>query len=139
MLTLPAASHVCVCVCVFDKGMHYLHDEAPVALIHRDLKSENILVAANNVLKIRYFCSRQSVCLSSGQAQTQTDTDRQRQTQTDKDRHRHTHTHTHTHRQTDRQTKTDTHTDTDRHTHRQTQTHTCMHACMHSTPTNCWQ
>eukprot|EP00056_Hartaetosiga_gracilis_P005781 m.88837 g.88837 ORF g.88837 m.88837 type:complete len:1116 (+) comp12278_c0_seq2:2-3349(+) len=37
------------------KGMHYLHDEAPRTLIHRDLKTANILVGANQQLKISDF------------------------------------------------------------------------------------
>ncbi len=35
--------------------MNYLHEGAPVSIIHRDLKSANILVAADNVLKISDF------------------------------------------------------------------------------------
>uniref|UniRef100_A0A8C7LD24 Mitogen-activated protein kinase kinase kinase 20 n=1 Tax=Oncorhynchus kisutch TaxID=8019 RepID=A0A8C7LD24_ONCKI len=37
------------------KGMHYLHSEAPVKVIHRDLKSRNVVVTADNVLKICDF------------------------------------------------------------------------------------
>uniref|UniRef100_A0AAR2L120 Protein kinase domain-containing protein n=1 Tax=Pygocentrus nattereri TaxID=42514 RepID=A0AAR2L120_PYGNA len=37
------------------KGMHYLHAEAPVKVIHRDLKSRNVVLAADNVLKICDF------------------------------------------------------------------------------------
>ncbi|XP_072332281.1 mitogen-activated protein kinase kinase kinase 20-like isoform X1 [Scyliorhinus torazame] len=37
------------------KGMHYLHMDAPVKVIHRDLKSRNVVVAADKVLKICDF------------------------------------------------------------------------------------
>ncbi|NWX24527.1 M3K20 kinase, partial [Aegotheles bennettii] len=37
------------------KGMHYLHMEAPVRVIHRDLKSRNVVIAADGVLKICDF------------------------------------------------------------------------------------
>uniref|UniRef100_A0A8C2K728 Sterile alpha motif and leucine zipper containing kinase AZK n=1 Tax=Cyprinus carpio TaxID=7962 RepID=A0A8C2K728_CYPCA len=37
------------------KGMHYLHAEAPVKVIHRDLKSRNVVLTAENVLKICDF------------------------------------------------------------------------------------
>ncbi|XP_056605700.1 protein kinase Npk [Triplophysa dalaica] len=37
------------------KGMHYLHAEAPLKVIHRDLKSRNVVLAADNVLKICDF------------------------------------------------------------------------------------
>ncbi|KAJ8012765.1 hypothetical protein DPEC_G00046270 [Dallia pectoralis] len=37
------------------KGMHYLHSEAPVKVIHRDLKSRNVVVTADRVLKICDF------------------------------------------------------------------------------------
>ncbi|XP_062313843.1 mitogen-activated protein kinase kinase kinase 20 isoform X1 [Osmerus eperlanus] len=37
------------------KGMHYLHSEAPVKVIHRDLKSRNVVLAADKVLKICDF------------------------------------------------------------------------------------
>ncbi|KAI4871963.1 hypothetical protein NFI96_021267 [Prochilodus magdalenae] len=37
------------------KGMHYLHAEAPVKVIHRDLKSRNVVVTADKVLKICDF------------------------------------------------------------------------------------
>ncbi|KAK1166138.1 mitogen-activated protein kinase kinase kinase 20-like isoform X1 [Acipenser oxyrinchus oxyrinchus] len=37
------------------KGMHYLHMEAPVRVIHRDLKSRNVVVTADRVLKICDF------------------------------------------------------------------------------------
>ncbi|XP_048834956.1 protein kinase Npk [Brienomyrus brachyistius] len=37
------------------KGMHYLHSEAPVRVIHRDLKSRNVVVTADRVLKICDF------------------------------------------------------------------------------------
>ncbi|KAJ8403334.1 hypothetical protein AAFF_G00351060 [Aldrovandia affinis] len=37
------------------KGMHYLHSEAPVTVIHRDLKSRNVVVTAEKVLKICDF------------------------------------------------------------------------------------
>ncbi|KAM5280128.1 mitogen-activated protein kinase kinase kinase 20 [Ctenodactylus gundi] len=37
------------------KGMHYLHMEAPVKVIHRDLKSRNVVIAADGVLKICDF------------------------------------------------------------------------------------
>ncbi|XP_051568939.1 mitogen-activated protein kinase kinase kinase 20-like isoform X2 [Myxocyprinus asiaticus] len=36
-------------------GMHYLHAEAPVKVIHRDLKSRNVVLTADNVLKICDF------------------------------------------------------------------------------------
>ncbi|KAM6919332.1 uncharacterized protein FYW49_008855 [Xenentodon cancila] len=34
------------------KGMHYLHAEAPVKVIHRDLKSRNVVMTADKVLKV---------------------------------------------------------------------------------------
>jgi serine/threonine protein kinase len=37
------------------QGMNYLHDGAVQPVIHRDLKSMNILVAHDNVLKITDF------------------------------------------------------------------------------------
>ncbi|XP_059503200.1 mitogen-activated protein kinase kinase kinase 20-like isoform X2 [Stegostoma tigrinum] len=37
------------------KGMHYLHMDAPVKVIHRDLKSRNVVIAADRVLKICDF------------------------------------------------------------------------------------
>ncbi|KAG7464022.1 hypothetical protein MATL_G00182870 [Megalops atlanticus] len=37
------------------KGMHYLHSEAPVRVIHRDLKSRNVVMTADKVLKICDF------------------------------------------------------------------------------------
>ncbi|XP_015231748.1 PREDICTED: mitogen-activated protein kinase kinase kinase MLT-like isoform X1 [Cyprinodon variegatus] len=37
------------------KGMHYLHSEAPVKVIHRDLKSRNVVLGADKVLKICDF------------------------------------------------------------------------------------
>ncbi|XP_010792828.1 mitogen-activated protein kinase kinase kinase 20 isoform X1 [Notothenia coriiceps] len=37
------------------RGMHYLHSEAPVKVIHRDLKSRNVVVAGDMVLKICDF------------------------------------------------------------------------------------
>ncbi|XP_062383786.1 protein kinase Npk [Sardina pilchardus] len=37
------------------KGMHYLHSEAPVKVIHRDLKSRNVVLTADKVLKICDF------------------------------------------------------------------------------------
>ncbi|CAL8389617.1 unnamed protein product, partial [Gadus morhua 'NCC'] len=37
------------------KGMHYLHAEAPVKVIHRDLKSRNVVIGADQVLKICDF------------------------------------------------------------------------------------
>ncbi|XP_017277751.1 mitogen-activated protein kinase kinase kinase 13-A-like isoform X2 [Kryptolebias marmoratus] len=37
------------------KGMHYLHAEAPVKVIHRDLKSRNVVMTVNKVLKICDF------------------------------------------------------------------------------------
>ncbi|XP_020489779.2 uncharacterized protein [Labrus bergylta] len=37
------------------KGMHYLHAEAPVKVIHRDLKSRNVVMTADKVLKICDF------------------------------------------------------------------------------------
>ncbi|KAM9789525.1 uncharacterized protein ACB057_012167 [Neosynchiropus ocellatus] len=47
------------------KGIHYLHAEAPVKVIHRDLKSRNVVMTADKVLK---------VCLqfSSGRVRTLT-------------------------------------------------------------------
>ncbi|XP_047456412.1 mitogen-activated protein kinase kinase kinase 20 isoform X2 [Mugil cephalus] len=35
--------------------MHYLHSEAPIKVIHRDLKSRNVVLAADKVLKICDF------------------------------------------------------------------------------------
>ncbi|KAM5265095.1 mitogen-activated protein kinase kinase kinase 20 isoform 1-T2 [Hipposideros larvatus] len=37
------------------KGMHYLHMEAPVKVIHRDLKSRNVVITMDGVLKICDF------------------------------------------------------------------------------------
>ncbi|XP_034042404.1 mitogen-activated protein kinase kinase kinase 20 isoform X2 [Thalassophryne amazonica] len=37
------------------RGMHYLHAEAPVKVIHRDLKSRNVVLTADKVLKICDF------------------------------------------------------------------------------------
>ncbi|XP_030642778.1 mitogen-activated protein kinase kinase kinase 20 [Chanos chanos] len=37
------------------RGMHYLHCEAPVKVIHRDLKSRNVVMTADKVLKICDF------------------------------------------------------------------------------------
>lgn len=37
------------------RGMHYLHSEAPVKVIHRDLKSRNVVLAQDKVLKICDF------------------------------------------------------------------------------------
>ncbi|XP_068602286.1 mitogen-activated protein kinase kinase kinase 20 isoform X1 [Brachionichthys hirsutus] len=37
------------------RGMHYLHSEAPIKVIHRDLKSRNVVLTAENVLKICDF------------------------------------------------------------------------------------
>ncbi|XP_039613571.1 mitogen-activated protein kinase kinase kinase 20 isoform X1 [Polypterus senegalus] len=37
------------------KGMHYLHMEAPVRVIHRDLKSRNVVITAEKILKICDF------------------------------------------------------------------------------------
>uniref|UniRef100_A0A8C5GU45 Uncharacterized protein n=1 Tax=Gouania willdenowi TaxID=441366 RepID=A0A8C5GU45_GOUWI len=37
------------------RGMHYLHSEAPVKVIHRDLKSRNVVLTADRVLKICDF------------------------------------------------------------------------------------
>ncbi|XP_017278071.1 mitogen-activated protein kinase kinase kinase 20 [Kryptolebias marmoratus] len=37
------------------RGMHYLHSEAPVKVIHRDLKSRNVVLAADKILKICDF------------------------------------------------------------------------------------
>ncbi|XP_018540322.1 mitogen-activated protein kinase kinase kinase 20 isoform X3 [Lates calcarifer] len=37
------------------RGIHYLHSEAPVKVIHRDLKSRNVVLAADKVLKICDF------------------------------------------------------------------------------------
>ncbi|XP_054602901.1 mitogen-activated protein kinase kinase kinase 20 [Nothobranchius furzeri] len=37
------------------RGMHYLHSEAPIKVIHRDLKSRNVVLAADKVLKICDF------------------------------------------------------------------------------------
>ncbi|XP_036396383.1 mitogen-activated protein kinase kinase kinase 20-like [Megalops cyprinoides] len=37
------------------KGMHYLHSEAPVKVIHRDLKSRNVVMTTDKVLKICDF------------------------------------------------------------------------------------
>uniref|UniRef100_A0A674MCA9 Protein kinase domain-containing protein n=1 Tax=Takifugu rubripes TaxID=31033 RepID=A0A674MCA9_TAKRU len=42
-------------LCVLAAGMHYLHSEAPVKVIHRDLKSRNVVVTADKVLKICDF------------------------------------------------------------------------------------
>ncbi|XP_053326470.1 mitogen-activated protein kinase kinase kinase 20 isoform X1 [Spea bombifrons] len=37
------------------KGMHYLHMEAPIRVIHRDLKSRNVVITADGILKICDF------------------------------------------------------------------------------------
>ncbi|XP_044159658.1 mitogen-activated protein kinase kinase kinase 20 isoform X1 [Bufo gargarizans] len=37
------------------KGMHYLHMEAPIRVIHRDLKSRNVVITLDGVLKICDF------------------------------------------------------------------------------------
>ncbi|XP_077128791.1 mitogen-activated protein kinase kinase kinase 20 isoform X1 [Ranitomeya variabilis] len=37
------------------KGMHYLHMEAPIRVIHRDLKSRNVVITMDGVLKICDF------------------------------------------------------------------------------------
>ncbi|XP_030066550.1 mitogen-activated protein kinase kinase kinase 20 isoform X1 [Microcaecilia unicolor] len=37
------------------KGMHYLHMEAPIKVIHRDLKSRNVVITVDGVLKICDF------------------------------------------------------------------------------------
>nr|XP_020452008.1 mitogen-activated protein kinase kinase kinase MLT [Monopterus albus] len=37
------------------RGMHYLHSEAPIKVIHRDLKSRNVVLGADKVLKICDF------------------------------------------------------------------------------------
>ncbi|KAL0966380.1 hypothetical protein UPYG_G00294620 [Umbra pygmaea] len=37
------------------KGMHYLHSEAPIKVIHRDLKSRNVVLTTDKVLKICDF------------------------------------------------------------------------------------
>uniref|UniRef100_A0A8C6TFX4 Protein kinase domain-containing protein n=1 Tax=Neogobius melanostomus TaxID=47308 RepID=A0A8C6TFX4_9GOBI len=37
------------------KGMHYLHAEAPIKVIHRDLKSRNVVMTTDRVLKICDF------------------------------------------------------------------------------------
>ncbi|XP_016150243.1 mitogen-activated protein kinase kinase kinase MLT-like [Sinocyclocheilus grahami] len=37
------------------RGMHYLHAEAPLTVIHRDLKSRNVVLTADSVLKICDF------------------------------------------------------------------------------------
>ncbi|XP_056390786.1 mitogen-activated protein kinase kinase kinase 20 isoform X2 [Hyla sarda] len=37
------------------KGMHYLHMEAPIRVIHRDLKSRNVVITFDGVLKICDF------------------------------------------------------------------------------------
>nr|XP_019945609.1 PREDICTED: mitogen-activated protein kinase kinase kinase MLT isoform X1 [Paralichthys olivaceus] len=37
------------------RGMHYLHSEAPIKVIHRDLKSRNVVLSADKVLKICDF------------------------------------------------------------------------------------
>ncbi|XP_041119418.1 mitogen-activated protein kinase kinase kinase 20-like [Polyodon spathula] len=47
--------HVMTWAMEIAKGMHYLHMEAPVRVIHRDLKSRNVVVTADRVLKICDF------------------------------------------------------------------------------------
>ncbi|XP_004917774.1 mitogen-activated protein kinase kinase kinase 20 isoform X2 [Xenopus tropicalis] len=37
------------------KGMHYLHMEAPIRVIHRDLKSRNVVITMDGILKICDF------------------------------------------------------------------------------------
>ncbi len=41
--------------------MHYLHDGAPQRIVHRDLKSPNILVTADHTLKICDFGASRAV------------------------------------------------------------------------------
>ena len=36
-------------------GMNYLHEEAPVKVIHRDLKSKNVVISGDFVAKICDF------------------------------------------------------------------------------------
>ncbi|KAJ3592437.1 hypothetical protein NHX12_007564 [Muraenolepis orangiensis] len=45
-------SHVMTWAMDMAKGMHYLHAEAPIKVIHRDLKSRNVVITAENVLKV---------------------------------------------------------------------------------------
>ncbi|KAG7466875.1 hypothetical protein MATL_G00146940 [Megalops atlanticus] len=47
--------HVMAWAIQIAKGMHYLHSEAPVKVIHRDLKSRNVVMTADKVLKICDF------------------------------------------------------------------------------------
>ncbi|CAJ1079399.1 mitogen-activated protein kinase kinase kinase 20 [Xyrichtys novacula] len=47
--------HIMTWAAEIARGMHYLHSEAPVKVIHRDLKSRNVVVAADKVLKICDF------------------------------------------------------------------------------------
>ncbi len=51
---LQWASHVA-------SGMQYLHDGAPQRIIHRDLKSPNVLVFSDYVLKICDFGASRAV------------------------------------------------------------------------------
>ncbi|XP_061879624.1 mitogen-activated protein kinase kinase kinase 20-like [Entelurus aequoreus] len=44
------------------KGMHYLHAEAPIKVIHRDLKSRNVVMTADRVLKICDFGASKFLC-----------------------------------------------------------------------------
>ncbi|XP_028249685.1 mitogen-activated protein kinase kinase kinase 20 isoform X2 [Parambassis ranga] len=47
--------HIMTWAAEIARGMHYLHSEAPVKVIHRDLKSRNVVLAADKVLKICDF------------------------------------------------------------------------------------
>ncbi|KAM9804776.1 mitogen-activated protein kinase kinase kinase 20 isoform 2-T2 [Neosynchiropus ocellatus] len=47
--------HVMTWAVEIARGMHYLHSEAPVKVIHRDLKSKNVVLGADRVLKICDF------------------------------------------------------------------------------------
>ncbi|XP_061736007.1 mitogen-activated protein kinase kinase kinase 20 isoform X2 [Nerophis ophidion] len=48
-------SHIMTWATEIARGMHYLHSEAPVKVIHRDLKSRNVVITADKVLKICDF------------------------------------------------------------------------------------
>ncbi|PAA70222.1 hypothetical protein BOX15_Mlig034048g1, partial [Macrostomum lignano] len=49
-------------------GMQYLHEEAPVSIIHRDLKSKNVVISSSRQCKICDFGSSKTVVVSDNHA-----------------------------------------------------------------------